>query len=188
VALPAVLTATLAACGDDDGDSASPPSEDQAAETAAAVCGLLVDWSNDLTGTMNATSKTVTDADDPATAGPDLVAGIDEMIDQARGHVDQARDLDIPDIADHDRLVDELAAGAEASITELEEGRAEVEALPPIDVAGQPGAIGGVLNTVESAKSVVEPDIGGYDDADLQQAFRDEPDCAHVIQPFDAPG
>jgi hypothetical protein len=186
VALPLVLTATLTACGDDDDGSSS--SEDRAAETAAAVCGLLVDWSNDLTDTMNATSKTVTDADDPATAGPDLIAGIDEMIDQAHDHVDQARDLDIPDIADHDALVDELAAGAEESVTELEEGRAEVEALPPIDVSGQPGAIGGVLNTVESAKSVVEPDIGAYDDADLQQAFRDEPDCTHVIAPFDAPG
>ncbi len=37
---------------------------------------------------------------------------------------------------------------------------------------------------VESAKSVVEPVIADYDDEVLQQAFEDEPDCLHVIQPF----
>jgi hypothetical protein len=31
---------------------------------------------------------------------------------------------------------------------------------------------------------VVEPKISQYDDEVLQQAFEDEPDCVHVIQPF----
>jgi hypothetical protein len=169
---------TLAACSD---DGASP--EEDAADTAAQVCGLLVDWSNDLTASMNATSKTITDADDPDTANGVLLDGFDELIELAQAHVDQAGELDLPDNDNSGRLVDELRAGAEKSIEELERGRANAADLDPIDIDGQPGAIGGAMNAVESAKSVVEPVIAAYHDDVLQQAFTDEPDCLHVIQP-----
>jgi len=168
----------MAACGDDT----SP--EQDAADTAAEVCSTLVDWSNDLTASMNSTSEAITDADDPDTANDVLLDGFDEMIDIARGHVDEADDLDLPDNDNSDRLVDELEAGAEKSIEELERGRDAAAELEPIDIDAQAGAIGGAMNAVESAKSVVEPVIADYDDEVLQQAFEDEPDCLHVIQPF----
>jgi hypothetical protein len=179
MATTAVTAATLPALAC-SGDGASP--EEDAAETAQQVCGLLVDWSNDLTESMNATSKTITDADDPATANGVLLDGFDELIDLARTHVEQADELDLPDGDENDRLVDELRAGAEESIDELERGRATAAELDPIDVDGQPGAIGGAMNAVESAKSVVEPVMAAYDPV-LQRAFTDEPDCLHVIQP-----
>jgi len=176
--LVTAATIPTLACSD---DAASP--EEDAADTAAQVCGLLVDWSNDMTESMNATSKTITDADDPATANGVLLDGFDELIDLARTHVDQAGELDLPDNDNSDGLVDELRAGAEKSIDELERGRAAAAELDPIDVEGQAGAIGGAMNAVESAKSVVEPVIAAYDDDVLQRAFEDEPDCLHVIQP-----
>jgi hypothetical protein len=176
--LVTAATLPMLACSD---DAASP--EEDAADTAAQVCGLLVDWSNDLTESMNATSETITDADDPATANGVLLDGFDELIDLARTHVDEAGELDLPDNDNSDGLVDELRAGAERSIDELERGRASAAELDPIDVEGQAGAIGGALNAVESAKSVVEPVIATYDDEVLQQAFTDEPECLHVVQP-----
>jgi hypothetical protein len=178
VTLAATIPTTAVACADDT----SP--EQGAAATATEVCSTLVDWSNDLTTSMNSTSEAITDADDPDTANGVLLDGFDEMIDLARGHVDQADDLDLPDGDDRDRLVDELRTGAERSIDELERGRDVAAQLAPIDIDGQAGAIGGAMNAVESAKSVVEPEIAAYDDEVLQQAFRDEPDCLHVIQPF----
>ena len=177
----AAVTISTAACSD---DGASP--EEDAADTASQVCGLLVDWSNDLTTSMNATSKTITDADDPDTANGVLLDGFDELIGLAEGHVDQPDDLDLPDDDNSDRLVDELKDGAGKSVDELERGRDAAADLDPIDIDGQAGAIGGAMNAVESAKSVVEPVIAAYDDEVLQQAFKDEPDCLHVIQPFTA--
>jgi hypothetical protein len=164
------------------GDDASP--EDDAATTAKQVCSLLVHWSNDLTTSINATSKEITDADDPESANAVLLDGFDELIDLAESHVDEAKDFDIPDGDDSDRLVDDLTAGAEKSVVELQNGKDVAADLDPIDIDGQPGALGGAMNSVEAAKSAVEPKIVGYDDETLQQAFEDEPECLHVIQPF----
>jgi hypothetical protein len=180
--LVTVAAATISAVG--CGDDASP--EDDAATTAKQVCSLLIDWSNDLTTSMNATSKEITDADDPDTANGVLLDGFDELIGLAESHVDEADDLSLPDNDNSDRLVDDLTAGAEKSIDELQRGKDVAADLDPIDIDGQAGAIGGAMNAVESAKSVVEPVLQGYDDEVLQQAFKDEPDCLHVVQPFNA--
>jgi hypothetical protein len=153
------------------------------AATAEKVCGLLVDWSNDLSASINATSKTITDADDPKTANGVLLDGYDDMIGLAHDHVDQAKALELPATGARAALLDDLTHGAEKSIDELQEGRDRAAALDPIDVDGQPGALGGALNVVEAAKSVVEPVVASYHDQRLTQAFADEPDCVHVIQP-----
>jgi hypothetical protein len=178
VVLAAALTISTAACSDDS----SP--EDDAAQAASTVCALLVHWSNDLTTSINGTSKAITDADDPETANGMLLDGYDELISLAEGHVDEASDLDLPGIDQRDRLEDEIRAGADKSIEELQRGRDAAADLEPIGIDQQAGALGGAFNAVESAKSVVEPKISQYDDEVLQQAFKDEPDCVHVIQPF----
>jgi hypothetical protein len=176
------LTVLIAGCGDgsDDDSGADAP----AADTAAAVCGMLRGWSNELADSLNATSDAITDADDPASANQVLLDGWDGLITIAEVHVTEAEDLELPDTDVRDDLVSELTDGAEQAVTELQEERAGIAALPPITIDAQRGALGGAFTSLEKADSVVEPQIGAYDDEDVKAAFADEPDCEHVIQPF----
>jgi hypothetical protein len=188
----AVAVAVLAAgagCGTGEGDGAGeggpPPSEPspEAADTADVVCTMLRDWNNDISGVMNDTSQTVTDQDDPDTAADVLVSGFTEMIGLAREHRAQVDGLELPAVVGREQLVDELAGGADESIAVLQDERAHAADLGPVPLEEQGGAIGGAFTGVERALSVIEPQIGAYD-ADLQQAFRTDEDCTHVIQPF----
>jgi len=176
-----VLAVAATACGDDSGGSSGGAAP---AETATAVCGLLRGWSNELAESLNATSDAITDADDPATANQVLLDGWDALIEIAEAHVAEVTQLELPDTDARGQLVDDLTTGAEAAVTELEDERAGIAALPPITVDGQRGALGGAFTSLEKADSVVEPAIGAYDDEDIRAAFQDEPTCEHVIQPF----
>jgi hypothetical protein len=166
------------------GASRPTSAEAAAAETAETVCTMLRDWDNSLSDAMNATSASITDDDDPATANQVLLDGFDEVIAIAESHVDEVDDLDLPAIAERQRLVDELRAGAEEAVAGLEADRAEAADLPPIGVSQQAGAVGGAMLAMEHAMSSVEPAIGTYDDERLRAAFADNPGCQHVIQPF----
>ena len=177
----AALVVSIAACGDDADDEAGGG---PAAETATAVCGLLRGWSNELAGSLNATSDAITDADDPATANQVLLTGWDSLITLAEAHVTEAEELELPDTDVRDELVSELTDGAEQAVAELQEERAGIAALPPITIDAQRGALGGAFTSLEKADSVVEPTIGALDDEDVKAAFADEPDCENVIQPF----
>lgn len=184
--LPALLVAaavavTLAACGDDDGASTD---EDAAADTADTVCTMLRAWNNDLADIINATSSTITDADDPDTANQVLLDGWDDLIAAAEAHVAEVDELDLPDTASRDRLIEDLTAGAEEAVALLEDERSEIEALPPITVDAQRGVLGGAFVTLENVGSRVEPVIGTYDDEAIRAAFQADPGCEHVIQPF----
>jgi hypothetical protein len=178
----ATLVLAASACGDDGGDDGG--SEGAAAETAAAVCGMLRGWSNELAESLNDTSQAVTDDDDPATANQVLLDGWDALIAIAEEHVTEAEQLELPDTDARDQLVSDLTAGAEQAVTELQDERVGLEALPPITIEAQGGALGGAFTSLEKADSVVEPAIGGYDDDEIRTAFADEPDCRHVIQSF----
>ena len=178
----ATLVLAASACGDDGGDDGG--SEGAAAETAAAVCGMLRGWSNELAESLNDTSQAVTDDDDPATANQVLLDGWDALIAIAEEHVTEAEQLELPDTDARDQLVSDLTAGAEQAVTELQEERVGLEALPPITIEAQGGALGGAFTSLEKADSVVEPAIGGYDGDEIRTAFADEPDCRHVIQSF----
>jgi hypothetical protein len=182
IATCASVAVLVAGCGDDGGDDDG--AEASAAETASTVCGLLRGWSNELATSLNATSDAITDADDPTTANQVLLDGWDGLITIAEGHVTEAEDLELPDTDVRDDLVAELTDGAEQAVTELQDERAGIAALPPITIDEQRGALGGAFTSLEKADSVVEPQIGAYDDEDVKAAFADEPDCEHVIQPF----
>ena len=165
-----VIAVVLAAgCGgdddSDDGDTASASAE--ATETADTVCTMLRDWNNDLGDVINSTSQTITDQDDPRTANGVLLDGFDEMIRLAQQHRRQVDELQLPAIDERDRLVEELAEGADDSI----------------DVDEQRSALGGAFTGVERALSVIEPEIERYN-ADLRRAFEANEGCVHVIQPF----
>lgn len=177
----AVVGVGLAACGD---DGPATTSEDDAAATADTVCTLLRDWNNDLADIINTTTDTITDADDPDTANQVLLDGWDELITAAETHTAEAGDLDLPDTASRDRLLADLTAGADEALTVLKDERTDIAALPPITVEDQPGVLGGALVTLERVGSVVEPEIGGYEDAPIRHAFAADPGCDNVIQPF----
>ena len=180
VVLAGALALATAACG----ASLPTTSEAASAETAATVCGLLRRWDNELADAMNATSRTITDADDPATANGELLDGYDAAVEIAEAHVEEADDLALPDVPERERLADELRAGAEDAVESLRAERETAADLPPIDVAGQAGAVGGAMLAIEHAQSAVEPSIFDYDDEQLRRAFADEEGCEFVIQPF----
>ncbi|HLM63188.1 MAG TPA: hypothetical protein VK306_02730 [Acidimicrobiales bacterium] len=180
-ALLALAGVAAAGCGDDD-DNGGETTAGADAAAADAVCTLLRGWNDDYGEVLNATSQTITDEDDPATATDVLVGGFDELIAIGEDHVTEVDELDLPAIAERDALLDELRAGAERSIAVLREEREEAAALGPIEVADQRGALGGAFTGVERATSVFEPRIAAYGD-DLQRAFAADPGCAHVVQP-----
>ena len=178
LAVAAVL-AGVAGCG------ASKPTstEAAAAETAATVCAALRGWNNELTDVFNATSQRITDDDDPDTAGDVLAEGFDEMIALAEEHVTESGELALPAASWRDDLRAELTAGAEESLSVLEDERDEAAALPPIEIDDQGGAIGGASVGLERATSALEPAVGAYDTV-LGEAFAADAGCEHVIQPF----
>jgi hypothetical protein len=184
MAAASVAVATLAVATGGCGRSEPTSTEAAAVETAASVCSLLRGWNNDLTDVFNTTSDAITDADDPDTSVDDLVAGFDDMIALAEDHRAQVDELELPAVPERDRLIAELADGADASIEALEEEREDAAELEPFGVDGQGGALGGASVGLERATSVLEPDIGSYEDEDLRAAFAADEGCSNVIQPF----
>lgn len=180
-AAAAVCTTALAACGD---DGATSTSREDAAATAAEVCEVLRAWNNELGDSLNATSSTITDADDPTTANAVLLDGWDALIAIAETHVTEAAELDLPDTAAREDLGAELTEGAEEALAVLRDERDDIADLPPITVDEQRGALGGAFIALENAHSQVEPGIGAYEDARIRAAFAAEPGCEHVVQPF----
>lgn len=177
------LAALLVACG------ASRPTaaESAAAQTADTVCTLLRDWNNDLGDSLNATSRAITDDDDPTTADEALQEGFDELVELAEARRDQLDQLDLPAVPDREALLAELAEGADESIARLESERDDIAELEPITVDRQAGALGGAFVALEGALSDLEPQVGSYR-ADLRAAFVADEGCRHVIQPLGADG
>jgi hypothetical protein len=174
----ALLVGALPACGASEPTSAEAAS----AEVADIVCTTLRDWNNELGDELNATSQAVTDDDDPTTANSVLLEGIDELIALAEDNRDEVDQLDLPDVLDREALLDELAAGAEQSVDELEHERERVAELEPITVDRQAGALGGAFTSLEGALAVLEPEVARYR-PELRDAFVAEEGCRHVVQP-----
>jgi hypothetical protein len=166
------------------GDGEVTTTEAAAAETADIVCTMLRDRNNELTASVNATARSITDDDDPDTANAVLADGLDDLIEIAEDHVAALDSLRLPATHERGRLLDDLRTGAQDGIAILDGERDEVAALPPITVDRQRGAIGGVFMALEGAQAALEPAIVRYDDEVLRQAFADDEDCRHVVQPF----
>jgi hypothetical protein len=174
----ALLAGTLAACGASEPTSAEAAS----AEVADIVCATLREWNNELGDELNSTSQSVTDDDDPTTANSVLLQGIDDLIALAEANRDEVDQLDLPDVHDGEALLDELSAGAEQSVDELERERERVAELEPITVNRQAGALGGAFTSLEGALAVLEPEVARYS-PELRDAFLAEEGCRHVVQP-----
>lgn len=177
--LAVAVAGTSTACG----DSEPTATEAAATETADTVCTTLREWINELSASVNATAKSITDDDDPDTANDVLADGLDKLIAIAESHVAAVDDLRLPATSERDRLLDDLRSGAEAAVDVLDGERDDVAALPPITVERQGGAIGGVFMALEGAHAALRPAIVRYDDEVLRQAFTDDEGCTHVVQP-----
>jgi hypothetical protein len=173
----ALALAVVPACGDDE-----PIAADRPAEVADRVCTLLRDWNNDLSGIMNATSRSITDDDDATTANGVLLDGFDEMVAAAEAHVDEVDDLDLPPVPDRARILAGLRASAQASADVLTEARPDLEELPPIGVPEQGWALSGAFLVYERATSAMRPQAAGWD-AELRRAIAEDQGCDLVIQP-----
>jgi hypothetical protein len=172
--------------GERDGDrpeDRGEPASEEATQTADLVCSMLRGWNNDLGDVINTAAQTITDEDDPGTADGVLLQAFDDMIALAETHLEAVGALQLPEIDERQELLDELTAGAEESLSVLEEERGNAADLGPIDVDGQRGALGTAFTGVERATSVFEPEIGAYS-PDLRTAFEDDSGCIHVIQPY----
>ena len=185
---PAVVLAAAVAVGAATACGASEPTsnEQAAAEVADVVCTTLRDWNNEMGDGLNATSAAITDDDDPDTANGVLLDGFDDLIAMAEAHRAEVDALDLAFVYDREALLAELAAGADAAIELLEDERDDIAELRPITVDRQAGALGGAFVALESALSVIEPQVGGYR-AELRDAFARDEGCRHVIQPTGDP-
>jgi hypothetical protein len=179
----ALLVGALPACGASEPTSAEAAS----AEVADIVCTTLREWNNELGDELNRTSQAVTDDDDPTTANSVLLEGIDELIALAETNRDEIDELDLPDVHDREALLEELTAGAEQSVDELERERERVADLEPITVGRQAGALGGAFTSLEGALAVLEPEVARYR-SELRDAFVAEEGCRHVVQPVGETG
>lgn len=174
-----LVTVVLAGCG------ASRPTSTEiaAAQVAETLCGALRDWNNEMGDSLNATSQSITDDDDPDTANEVLAAGFDELVDIAEARRDGLDDLDLPYVRDRAALLAEIEAGADASIELLEQEQEQIAELEPITVERQAGALGGAFTALEGVLAVLEPEVGRYAEP-LRDAFTAEDGCQHVVQPF----
>jgi hypothetical protein len=152
------------------------------AETASVVCDELRGFDGELVDLVNDS------VDGIATMPAELRAGaIAEGLEAARvvlegweGRIDE---IDLPDVAEADRIRLQLHTGAARALAELDDQRGELS-VGTIDDRDVQGAVGGWFNSIEKVMSVTEPEIYRFERRDLKQAFLDEPACRNVIQQF----
>lgn len=166
-------------CATDEG--ADGPSDEQ---VAAAVCGTLVAWVDDVaagTDLLNAAARADTDAGTAQGADGVYAAWAELMATLTDGLAVQVRTLPVPEGGVGERLRSDLEAGAEAARAEVDDVAAEVAAVPEGESVR--GRFGVLLVGMEKAMAVVEPPVFDYGDADLAAAFAAEPACEHVTEP-----
>ena len=172
--------AALASCGD---DTASPDQQQDTA-MATALCGALRDQTNELVRIANRAVAGI-EGKSPQERFEAIDSGFVEAHAAATTFADDVETLELPDIAERDSLRQQVAEGAEQAIDEVTDERGLFEQTgPTVEDADTQGRVGEFFNSIEKVMSVVEPTIATYDRRELQEAFLDEPTCAHVIQPF----
>ncbi len=167
------LGALLVACDDDDGG----PTD---AEAAAATCGVLVEWTNDVAATVNATEQEMLDGDDLRGL---MLAALDDVQARTEALGDEVEALDLPEGEGGQQLADELRHGQVAALEDIEGFRAEVEAIPDPDTESRNYRKAQLVVELEKPRSLVKPDVqNDLGDADLEAAIADEPSCRHVTR------
>lgn len=173
-----LLAVALAGCGDDGGPSFSSDVTD--AEAAAAACGLLVAWTNDVAEVVNdVQGEMVEGADIPALMQSTL-ADLIERTEQL--HEDELA-LELPDSDGARVLAQQLVDGSAAAQADLETFLDEVRAIPVPDPERLQYRKSQMVVELEKPRSLVKPDVqGDLGDADLEAAIAEEESCGFVTR------
>jgi len=140
---------------------------------------------NDLVRAVNASVASIgaLPAEERLASILDGVDSVGDILVDWRSAID---DLDLPDDARSRELRRQLRVGADEAIAELQRQRQSFETEPDVIVDREvQGVVGTWFNSVEKVMSVIEPELAGFDDAEFESAFQDQPDCRHVIQRYE---
>ncbi|HKJ57015.1 MAG TPA: hypothetical protein VJ978_13620 [Nitriliruptoraceae bacterium] len=151
------------------------------AATAVAVCRHLVDTQTQLEVIANDALAGISKAAPDDRAQP-LADGYGTAILRAEELIASVDALELPGVPERQQLLDELRAGLEAAVMELEDERADFEVGPIADdeVFGMAGRY---LNGFEKTVASMETALEDYPRRQLQEAFMAEPTCQFVVQP-----
>ncbi len=187
-ASPAVAPSPSGSPGPNRSGLPTPPPSDasevsQADDAAAAlvVCTHLVDTQTQLEVIANDALEGISLAAPDERAGP-LAAGYDRAIARVQELMATVDELELPDIPERRQILDELAAGLDAAVVELEDERADFED-GPIEDAEVFGMAGRYLNGYEKTVASMETALEDYPRRQLQEAFMAERTCEFVVQP-----
>jgi hypothetical protein len=172
------VASLLAGCGDDDGPTFAAEVSD--AEVAAATCGLLVTWTNDVTEVVNDVQGELVEGADVAGLMQSTLEG---LVDRTRELHDDLGAVAYPDSDGGRAFAEDLLTGAEAARAELEGFLAEVEAIPDPDPERLQFRREQMVIELEKPRSLVKPDVQDDlgDDA-LEAAIAEEDACAFVTR------
>jgi hypothetical protein len=163
----------LVACGSDKSADV---------ETASAVCNELRSFDDELVAIVNESVAGISTmpADARAEAIADGLASARRAVEEWDTRIDR---IELPGIAEADRLRAQLHLGADRALVELDDQRTELR-IGPIDDREVQGAVGEWFNSIEKVMSVTEPEIFRFERKEFKQAFLDEAACRNVIQQF----
>ena len=169
--MPALIA--LVACG---------PEGSTDVETASEVCGELRAFDDELVDIVNGSVDGISSMPAEERAGA-IADGLDSARDAVEAWDSRIDLIDLPEVADADRIRAQLHEGAEAALVELDDQRGTLR-IGVIDDREVQGAVGEWFNSIEKVMSVIEPEIYRFDRREFKQAFLDEPSCRNVIQQF----
>jgi hypothetical protein len=163
----------LVACG--SADSAD-------VETASVVCNELRSFADELVDIVNESVAGISTmpADMRAEAIVEGLASAHRAVEAWDTRIDR---IELPDIAEADRIRVQLHDGADRALVELDDQREKLR-VGPIDDREVQGAVGEWFNSIEKVMSVTEPEIFRFERREFKQAFLDEAACRNVIQQF----
>jgi hypothetical protein len=169
-----VVIVLVAGCADNSED----------AETAATLCNELRALDNRIVDHVNGSVEGINELSVEARMDG-IIRGVDDVADELRRWDERIDAIELPDIDEAAELREELHAGVDAALAELDDQRRVFEsgpsAVPDDEVQG---VVGTWFNAIEKVFSVSEPEIFRFERTEFKQAFLDEPDCRNVIQQF----
>ena len=177
VTLLAATALVVSGCGGDGGGGEGTAPE----EYAAAVCGALTAWQNELQTSATTMGSTVGAATSPTEARTKLVEFMDAMTKSTQTMVSKVEGAGAPAVDDGEALHRDLVAGLQDAQEAFAAARDRAEALPTDDPTAfqqQAGEISATLNREGSAIGSAFTGLSTkYDSQELNEAFNSEPAC-----------
>jgi hypothetical protein len=175
--LVAVFALVASGCGGgDDGAAGTPPDR-----YAAAVCGAITSWQNELQANVTAMSSKLGASSTPADVKAQLVAFMETATKSTEDMLAKVQEAGPPAIEDGEALQRDLEAGLGDAKTAFEQARDKAESLPTGDQATfqrEAQALGTTLNEQGTAIGQTFTSLSTkYDSNELNAAFDNDPAC-----------